>query len=615
MHISKTRFINYIRCNRYVGLDEIRREKNKAVVSFSEDDDLETLMSEENREKTKQLFDDMYEENQDGEYEDLLEHDDPQLEVMLPYYNQIEIITGKAIDHRFNGHAIYSLDTLHQKRFEFERDGFIFYCFLDGYLENDDTIRVFETKATTSKKFLDMTFKDDEGQKVCVFGYSPEGILMLQEELGYPVNEEYHKKIKKLANRLSKEGRYVYDILYQRYVLENTVDSAKERKYYLSILNSEYVHDGKVNDKGQPIYPDETVVFVDVTKLTASLMTIIQSDIERVLERLDRNDASPVALGPHCQRNDSRQCVFYDICFNKLPKQNSLFVYLDGHHGFTDDEGVKHDRFDLINEGMVAATDIPVSWLKKRPKNVIQREVIESGKPYYNKDKIKAAIASLKYPIYHLDFESFPCPLPRFKGEKPYAQSLFQYSIHVEREPGICNKDQDHNSFIATTHNDERRALVEGMLDVINDDGGSVMAYNISFEKTRIKEMALIFPEHKKRLLDIADRLVDLMYFLRGNRHLFEQLGFNDDNGIFNFYDNRLNGSFSIKKVLPIFSELSYKGMAVGNGTEALVTYAQFPTMDEQTFKAAYQNLLTYCKQDTWAMVEILEKLRKIVYA
>jgi len=261
----------------------------------------------------------------------------------------------------------------------------------------------------------------------------------------------------------------------------------------------------------------------------------------------------------------------------------------------------------------VHATDIPRSWLKQREKNVIQRDVIETGKPYYDVEKIKAAIDSIKYPIYHLDFESFPCPLPRFRGEKPYAQSLFQYSIHVEHEPGVCDKNKDNYSFIATTHNDERRALVEGMLDVIKPDGGSVMAYNISFEKTRIKELAVIFPEYQERLLDIADRLVDLMYFLRGNKKLFKALGFDDDKGLFNFYDNRLNGSFSIKKVLPIFSHLSYQGMAVANGTEALVTYARFPSMDEMTFKQSYHDLLEYCKQDTWAMVEILDKLRKFV--
>ena len=612
MHISKTRFINYIRCNRYVALDEIRREKDKAVVSFSEDDDLLSLMSEENKEKTKQLFDMMTEVDEEGEETDLLEKEDPQMDIMLPYYNQIEIITGKATEHMFNGHAIYSLDTYHQKRFEYELGGFHFYCFLDGYLEDDDTIRVFETKATTSRKFLKMTFKDDEGHKVGIFGYSPEGILMFQEELGYPVNADYYKKIGKLRDRLSAEGRYIYDILYQRYVMEHALDTNKKRKYYLSILNSEYIHDGEVDQKGKPIYPDETVVFVDVTKLTESMMPIIEADIELVLSRLDRNDASPVALGKHCQRKDNRQCIFYDICYQHIPEKNSLFVYLGGHNGFTDDIGIKHDRYDLINDGMVSATDIPRSWLTKRENNLIQRDVIDSGKPYFDIEKIKAAITSLSYPIYHLDFESFPCPLPRFKGEKPYAQSLFQYSIHIEREPGVCDKDKDNFSFISTTHRDERRMLVEGMLDVIKPDGGSIMAYNISFEKTRIKELADIFLEYRDRLLDMADRLVDLMYFIKGNKTLFKALGFDDEKHLINFYDNRLNGSFSIKKVLPIFSHLTYQEMAIGNGTEALVTYAKFPGMDQKTFDLSYRDLLEYCKQDTWAMVEILDQLRKI---
>ncbi len=613
MNISKTRFINYIRCNRYVALDEIRREHNKAVVSFSEQDDLETLMSEENQDKTKQILDMMGEQNADGEFEDTLEKEDPQLDAMLPYYNQIEVITGKATEHRFKGRAIYSLNTFEQKRFSFEQDGFKFYCFLDGYLEDEQTVRVFETKATTSKKFLDMTFKDDEGNKVGIFGYSPEGILMLQEELGYPVNDHYHKKVKKLKDRLSKEGRYVYDVLYQRYVLEHAVETDKLKKYYLCILNSEYVHDGRIDDKGHPIYTDDTIVFMDVTTLTESMMAVIESDIDTVLRRLDANDARPVPLGKHCQRKDSRQCLFYDICYKDVPDKNSLFVYIDGHHGFKDDNGEKHERFDLINEGMVQALDIPRSWLKQREKNVIQRDVIESGQPFYDKEKIKAAIESLKYPIYHLDFESFPCPLPRFSGEKPYAQSLFQYSIHIERKPGVCDKDRDNYSFIAKTHKDERRELVEGMLDVIKDDGGSIMAYNVSFEKTRIKELAEIFPEYRERLLEMTDRLVDLMYFLRGNKKLFKALGFDDEKGLFNFYDERLNGSFSIKKVLPIFSHLSYQGMAVGNGTEALVTYANFPDMDKETFDKAYIDLLEYCKQDTWAMVEILDKLRKVV--
>jgi len=52
--------------------------------------------------------------------------------------------------------------------------------------------------------------------------------------------------------------------------------------------------------------------------------------------------------------------------------------------------------------------------------------------------------------------------------------------------------------------------------------------------------------------------------------------------------------------------------MEIANGTDALVAYARFPMMDPSTFESTYLSLKEYCKQDTWAMVEILDALRKI---
>jgi hypothetical protein len=608
MKISKTRFINLIRCNRYAALDEIHQEKDRAIVSFTDDPELEDLMGEENREKVSFLLDDMVDE--DGE--DVLIKKDEQMETMLPYYNQIEMLAGTEIRRRFGGEVIYALNTFEQKRFEFEYDGFRLYCFLDGYQEDFDTIRIFEVKATTSKKFMDMTYTNSEKDKVGVFVDSPEGILMLQEDIHGDVNDKYLQKISRLKDRLTKEGRYVYDISYQRFVLENIIKTQKKIKYYLVVLNSEYIHQGLINDLGEPIYGDDIVKLIDVTSLTGQMMDTLANDVDVVVKRLNVMNANPVALGSHCQRKDSRQCKFYPICFKHLPVYNNIFTYMGSNFGFKDEQGIKHDRFELINEGIVSALDVPSHWIE-RGNNKIQREVMESDIPYYHPMKIRKGIETLNYPIYHLDFETFPCPIPRFKGEKPYAQSLFQYSIHIEHAPGVCDKDQDNYSYISTTHQDRRKDLIENMLSVIPKDGGTVLVYNQSFEQTRLKEMALIFPEYSERLLDIVDRLFDLMHLLKGNQKLFTPLGFTEEESkTINFYHNKLNGSFSIKKVLPLFSNLDYQDMGIANGTDALITYARFPVMDEETFKIKYQELKAYCKQDTWAMVEILNALRSI---
>ncbi|MDR4969360.1 MAG: hypothetical protein RG740_07055, partial [Acholeplasmataceae bacterium] len=303
MRISKTRFINYIRCNRHPALDEIYRDKDKAIVSFTDDPELEDLIGEENKQKISVLLDDMIDE----EGEDLLIKQDTQMETMMPYYSQIEVISGQAIQNRFKGDVTYSLNTFDQKRFEHEYQGFRFYCFLDGYQEDKDTIRIFEVKATTSKKFIDLEYKNNHNEKTPLFEYSPEGILMLQEDLHGDVNDHYYEKVAKLRNRLGKEGRYVYDISYQRYVLEKAIQSKKDVKYYLVVLNSEYIHQGLVNDRNEPIYTDDIITIIDVTTLTESMIPVIENDVQTVIQRLDVMNANPVDLGPHCQRKDSRE--------------------------------------------------------------------------------------------------------------------------------------------------------------------------------------------------------------------------------------------------------------------------------------------------------------------
>lgn len=615
MKLSKTMFINYMRCNRYPALDDIYRDKERAVVSFSDDPELEDLMGKENREKVHTLLQSMYDDDieEDEEEKDLLVKDDPQMDVMMPYYKKIEVIAGQMIENRFKGDVTYSLDTHLQKRLSFEKDGFHFYCFLDGYQEDNKTIRIIEIKATTSNKFIKIDFKADDKEKYSVFEKSPEGILMLQEDLGGPINDKYHTKVKNFMNRLDKVGRYIYDIAYQRYVFEHAITTKKDIKFYLGVLNAEYVHEGLLDNNQEPKYTDDVIQLIDVTSLTHKMMDIIDQDFDKVIHRLNTMQANPVSLGAHCQRKDKRQCLFYPICYKHIPEKNSIFTYLQNHNGFTDENGTKHDRFDLINEGNVSAFDIPHNWLT-RDNNKIQRQVMDTDVPFYDKNKIKAGIDALTYPIYHLDFETFPCPLPRFKGEVPYAQSLFQFSIHIEHAPGVCDKEHDNVSFIATTHLDQRRELIEKMLETIKEDGGSILVYNQSFEQTRLKEMAQIFPEYSHRLHDMINRLFDLMHLLRGNSRLFKALGFDEeDSKKINYYHNDLNGSFSIKKVLPLFSNLNYYDLDIANGTDALVAYATFPLMNPIVFEKTYQDLLKYCQQDTWAMVEILNALRKII--
>lgn len=600
MKISKTGFINLIRCDRFAALEQIYYEEEKSLVTFS--DNMDDLMTMENINKRNQLLADMEKEDSD-------EDNDADYNVLEPYYNEVEYLTSRAVKHYFEGELTYSANTFNQASYNTNIDGYEFYCFLDGLLTTENGIKVFETKATTSRKFINL-----KANKESIFERDVDNILRLKKELGHDVDDKYLNQEAKLFDRYSDVGSYVYDLAFQRFVIENSKDFNKENdnRYYLAVLNYEYVFDGKYDENGKPIYPIDIIDFIDFTEITERYLKIILKDFQKVIRRLNTMNANPVPLGIHCQLKKNRECKFTNICYKHLPENVSILAYAYKHHGFLEGD-YRHDYFDLLNEGYINMLDIPKEWLT-RPINIIQYEVVENKEPFYDKGKIKAGINEIKYPLYHLDFESFPCPLPRFKGEKCYSQSLFQFSIHIEREPGVCDKEKDHYSFLAKDHVDRREELVKEMLDVIKPDGGSVLVYNIAFEKSRIRELGELFPQYEERLSDIANRLFDLAHIVKTNTKFYKELGYPEEHAKnINFYHEKLGGSYSIKKVLPLFTDLSYADLEISNGEQAFTAYVTFPTLDEKDFKKSYNALVEYCKQDTWAMFEILRGLKEKV--
>ncbi len=594
MNITKSKFMEYTRCDRFPALNNIhkRRQLDDALMDRYYD----LLDALENT--SEAVYD-----------EDFLEPDLAHLETMMPYFNEVEVLAAKKVMSIFKGETVYGTDYGTQKLYLKDYQNFNLMCYVDIYNKNRNKINIVEAKATTSNKFMKLGYTEDKIRHN-LFYLDENDILKLSEirDPSLLENKKYLKQRAKLFDRLDAAGVYVYDLAFQRFIIE---EKTKDATYYLAVLNHEYVFDGQYLDK-KPQYTDEIIRFVDLSIITKELQEKIETDLKTVIRRIVNDDESRVKLGKHCQLKKMRECIYKDLCFDMLPKKNNILMYLDKHHGFKEPDGTKHDYFDLIAEGYYKMVDIPQSWLTRK-NNRIQRYVAETKKVHLDKRKIDAAVATINYPIYHLDFESFPCPLPRFKNEKPYYQSLFQFSLHIERAPGVCDKEKDHYEFLATDETDQREELVKKLCEYIKDDNGSVMVYNEAFEKTRIKELATMYPKYKEKLLLINSRLFDLLHVVKTNTALYKALGFTDEEAkTINYYHEDLAGSFSIKKVLPIFSNLSYKDMAVGNGMAAVYAYASFKDLNKEELAITRHNLKLYCQQDTWAMVEILDKLRKI---
>ena len=564
----------------------------------------------------------------------------PEHEALLPYYNQVENEALRVAKKYFDG-TFQS-----QKLFEYELHGNIYRCYVDICNENEKEINIIEVKATTSRKYS--YWKDKNGVNKGLFFSDAHRTTKDKIKNTYPLFvkdgnvwhlntadstvsevalETFTGKKKSLLDRYSKVGKYPYDLAFQRFVIEHRLRELGDNRpvnYYLAVLNSEYVYDGAVDENGKCIYNDingqEIITFLNLNETTEEC----QKEILKEVATLENFISTPhdvtkkVDVGKHCAWGENTECLFWSHCFQTLrdvPKTNSANKYLD-FRGFK--LGNISDKFQLINGGYYKFDDVPNEWLVNE-KHKKQRYCYDNSTEYVDKEKMQYWFDQLEYPIYHFDFEGFPCPLPRFKGESPYSQSVFEFSLYIEREPGICDKEKDNFIFLNEEYfNDERKALAEAIVNHFeyNEDGtlkGTMLAQGKSFEIGRLKELAKLFPEYSSKLLAICEKSADLLHLLQNNKEMYNGMKNAD---IFNYYHKDLGGGYSIKKTLPILvPTLTYKGMDVGNGVQAYIVYINYDS-DQPTFGTLKtkterrEALKRYCQQDTWAMVEILRAIR-----
>ena len=623
MAITKTNFINYSRCPRYAALEEIKCEKLDADITYKE------YKKEEEGEQLKEILGSIFE---DDTYEvDLTNKVNKQMEAMMPYYKMVEIEAGRITKKYFGGKSVYAEDTFSQESFEFNKNGIKYICYVDIYNEVDNDINIIEVKATTSNKYVNLKANHKKCEKYSIFHFDKDkNCYYLKDEIeGYPLESEmpldaYLKQKEKLFDRYSSVGSYIFDLAIQRFILEgeykesHNEERLKNVHYYLAVLNHNYVFDGTYEGKKAIYNPDnegnEIVVFFDLTKVTEEYQNIIKQTEASLEEYLFNLNASPCPMGKWCERKKVKECIYLGpVCGKMIPAKNSSLNYLNNGFGFKTLDGERLKGLELINAGYINMLDIPEEWITSK-KHEIQRDSLRFNKPYIDTEKIRAGLNALEYPIYHLDFETMPCPMPRFRGEKPYIQSPFEFSLHIEHAPGVCDKEKDNYIFLAKTFdNDEREELVKALCKYIDPDKGTLFAQNVAFEKGRIKELAAIFPEYREKLMKMYNRGFDLLWLVNTKTELYEELGFDKERASLpNYYNKDLSGSYSIKKTLPVFSDLSYKDLTVKNGTEAIVAYASYNKMTKEEYDLYYEALRIYCQQDTWAMVVILQALREL---
>ena len=389
--------------------------------------------------------------------------------------------------------------------------------------------------------------------------------------------------------RICDDGLVINEVKSSTSVKEVYIDDASIQYYVISSLGYKVsgvniIHIDNSYVRGEKLELEKLFHTEDVTEQIIQKQADIPQILSKFEEILSKNIEPDIDIGPHC--SSPYTCDAWEYCWHEQRGIPEYSVF--------DISRLRSDKkFELYKNGVVKFSDIK-DLGKFNASQQIQIRSELSQEEIIDKDAINEFLGTLSYPLYHLDFETFQQAVPEFVGLSPYEQIPFQFSIH--KDDG--NGNLEHFEFLAEVGADPRYELALNLIKFIPQDA-CVLAYNISFEKRVIRQLALNYPQISNELMAIHDNIKDLMAPFASK----------------SYYHPKMQGSYSIKYVLPALVpefESAYKDLnLIHHGGEAMQAYEAMVYMSADERKAYKNALLAYCKLDTLAMVKVLEKLRE----
>ena len=379
-------------------------------------------------------------------------------------------------------------------------------------------------------------------------------------------------KAYEVKSSTSVSETYIKDAAIQYYTIINSgVDLVD-----ISIvhINNQYVLDGDLDI-------EQLFTVESVKDQVLDYLPKISNEVYRLKKVIELDSAPNVDIGSHC--NEPYDCDFKGTCWKHIPEYSVFNISM-----------LKtNKKFKLYNQGVITLDQVNLSQTKLSDKQVFQVESEIKGESYINKDEIGKFLSNLNYPLHYLDFETINPGVPKYQGTSPYQLVLFQYSLHIKQSE---ESELIHKEYLADPKKDPRIGFIKQLISECGSYG-DILVYNIGFERGRLNELIEQFPEYKDPFQAIIERLKDLMIPFQNKW----------------YYTPEMKGSYSIKYVLPSLApELSYKDLNIKDGGMASSIYL---SMTNNNFKgdeiSTRKDLLEYCKLDTYAMVKIIEKLKK----
>jgi hypothetical protein len=326
-------------------------------------------------------------------------------------------------------------------------------------------------------------------------------------------------------------------------------------------------------------HPDQGELFArtDVTGLVEPLMEGIPQAILDQHRMLDE-PLPDVDVGLQCW--EPRQCPLFARCW---PDQRDHIRHLYWAR--------KTDTVGRMKQGIHSITALPADTKlndtqKRQVKAIAEDELIVEP-------QLAAALEALKGDrVGHLDFETIQRAVPVWRDQKPWEQTAVQFSYHEVRPDG----SYAHDEYLAEGPDDPRAEIADRLI-AATAQADRIVHFS-HFEKTRIRALAEQVPAREDELVAMVDKLVDLLPIVRNH-----------------VYHPEFKGSFSLKEILtPLVPDLTYSDLVIMDGLVASVEIARllfFQHLVKDRAKTR-QDLLDYCKRDTWATVRLVDRLKEL---
>lgn len=425
-----------------------------------------------------------------------------------------------------------------------------------------------ETAALVAKKapiLYQPVFETDQYKTAC-------DILVWNEGAnGYDLYEV--KASNSGEDKKAKDDLYAHDIAFQVILLKEL--GVPLGRLFLVRLNQQYVRAGALDI--QNLFTKE-----DFTGRVADIRDEVKNEMVKIYDYLSATKEPPGSCS--CiTKGRSAHCTTFAYSNPQVPAYSV------------------HDisRIGLSKKKLEALIDSAIYDIEKVPEDFelseIQRNQVNAAqnkKILVVKSEVQKFLDEIKFPISFLDYETFPCAIPRFSGYRPFDQIPFQFSVYILDE---ADKELRHNEFIYTATDNPGEHFIAALNKYL-PASGSVIVWNKRFETGINTKLGERFSEEAATLAAINARVVDL-------EDVFKQQ---------HFVHPGFKGKTSIKNVLPtLVPELSYKGLDIREGGTASDTWNKIVT-DAYDKKKAEQKtaaLLEYCKMDTYAMYAIWKHL------